>query len=773
MGNNLQDKVLFFSDIALQYYPWKQFLVEQFKSFSLPLWCPNIFCGFPLLAEGQTGTFYPLNVIFLLLPFPSAFNCYVMIHFFLMGIFTYAYCRLIGLSLYPSLIAGITCSYSGFMTVHTVHVSMITCAAYLPLGFYLIEKASFRDPLYYLLCLAFVICIQSFAGHPQILAISLIAYFSYYLFRATTKDAAPFPNRWLTCALFILPVAFGLTMAFIQLLPTYELSFSTGRSEISREFMISYSLPPWHVITYLFPDFFGWQSPYQPGNFWETGGNYLEFTCYAGIAGLILTLFSFGFSRRRREVIFFFMLFFTALILALGKFTPVYGWLTSLIPFYKFRCPSRFLLLSTFAFSILAGFGAENLINRDTERAKRFVACCQVFLFATLLGCLILHLLFHWSVMEHAIQPFILKFTGWMQPLSHAASNTSYSAIVENKLVHLKETLDLRSTTLLKPLLLLSILTLLLTLYARSKLPKLLFKVMLLLFIVGDLFIFSWRYNHGESVPEVLKPPGVLQSFKHDSRLFRTFTLYGSGELAVQKATLLPNLNILWGIDSIWGYSPLEFKRHSEIMKALPPVLLNMMNMRYVLSVPGEDSFGMKEVRRDKHSVLFELADYLPRAFLVNNYRVLNPETMKNEMLHGRVDFSRIALLEKDPNIRLIGGVTQGKIAFQDYRDENIVMHVSSESDALLILSDSYYPGWHAWIDGKETEIYRANYLFRGIVVTKGEHLITFSYQPAILKTGLIVSLLSFSIWAIGLLITFLYRKRSKMFLTKSESYTV
>src|SRR3989339_1620859 len=73
--NFLDGSYLFgFKDLSRYFYPLRFLMVEQMKSGILPLWNPYIFCGYPLLATFQVGFFYPLSLLYYLLPFKLAFN---------------------------------------------------------------------------------------------------------------------------------------------------------------------------------------------------------------------------------------------------------------------------------------------------------------------------------------------------------------------------------------------------------------------------------------------------------------------------------------------------------------------------------------------------------------------------------------------------------------------------------------------------------------------------------------------------------------------------
>ena len=67
-------------------------------------------------------------------------------------------------------------------------------------------------------------------------------------------------------------------------------------------------------------------------------------------------------------------------------------------------------------------------------------------------------------------------------------------------------------------------------------------------------------------------------------------------------------------------------------------------------------------------------------------------------------------------------------VIIEEYRENKISLDVRTAKEGILVLTDTYYPGWEALVDGKETKIYRANYNFRAIIIPKGEHQIVFKY---------------------------------------------
>jgi hypothetical protein len=84
-----------------------------------------------------------------------------------------------------------------------------------------------------------------------------------------------------------------------------------------------------------------------------------------------------------------------------------------------------------------------------------------------------------------------------------------------------------------------------------------------------------------------------------------------------------------------------------------------------------------------------------------------------------------------------------------------VVIWADPSAPGLLVLSDSFYPGWKAFVDGKGTEIHRVNYVMRGVVLSPGNHEVVFRYDPLSFKVGALISATS-----VILLVAFLFWTR-------------
>ncbi len=144
---------------------------------------------------------------------------------------------------------------------------------------------------------------------------------------------------------------------------------------------------------------------------------------------------------------------------------------------------------------------------------------------------------------------------------------------------------------------------------------------------------------------------------------------------------------------------------------------------------------------------LYENKAELPRAFLVSKYSVVKNEKERIELFEKkRFDPTQTVLLEEVPDLP---APTKGLVPDIDrvhmvkYTLNQMDLEVSCTGPRLLFLSETYYPGWKVWVDGKREKIYRANHAFRAVALGPGRHTVVFSYQPFSFYLGLLISSLT------------------------------
>jgi hypothetical protein len=165
----------------------------------------------------------------------------------------------------------------------------------------------------------------------------------------------------------------------------------------------------------------------------------------------------------------------------------------------------------------------------------------------------------------------------------------------------------------------------------------------------------------------------------------------------------------------------------------------------------ARDKAKYAEVYRDEQITIVRNAAAMPRAYLVGSAVTLPPGgDALSPMVSGEVDVRRTAILEPPvpadfalPATPVRGASDIGSASIQTYTAERVVIGTSTSQQAILVLTDAYFPGWVARIDGQRTPILRANYLFRAVIVPPGGHQVTFSYEPLSVAVGAVITLVT------------------------------
>jgi hypothetical protein len=149
--------------------------------------------------------------------------------------------------------------------------------------------------------------------------------------------------------------------------------------------------------------------------------------------------------------------------------------------------------------------------------------------------------------------------------------------------------------------------------------------------------------------------------------------------------------------------------------------------------------------------VLYENTTALPRAFVVPAFtRAPFPDDARIIQRPG-FDLHREATLEAPPQDARMGGT--GEARFTEYTPNHLALTASTNGPALLVLSEAWYPGWEAHLDGKPVPIYIADAAFRGIMLPAGTHRLTMDFRPRILLYSAAVSL----VFLAGLAILYIF----------------
>lgn len=734
-------QVPFYRDLGPYFYPIRFSLAQSFQAGELPLWDRHMAMGFPLLADFQSGAFYLPHIFYFVLPFFVALRVTLLFHYLVAALGSYILCRRWDYPPYLSLIGAILFTFGGMLVSLTNLLNHFQTAAWLPLVIFLGEKALRSCRWKDFLTFTLVSLLQFLAGSPEIYALSM-GLLLLDLLRVRSEEGGM--SYW---RVFLLPVAANVLMvglAMIQVLPTIEL-FRESRGSIPVQYKenITYSLHPLNVINLFFLD--------KEINTYVGNGVQLFFlqdipfllSHYIGVISLLgVPIWLFYASRRERVVVLGVLV--VSLVLAMGGHTPVYHFLFRYAPIFKlFRFPEKFFFLTyaVLLFITLRGFLCLVQTNNSSSRRPLLIVLAVSFI----------PLLFYLFLRVDIVP--LSRFIAWSThtPILSTSTLGRTSAV----LVNLE-----RQITLVFGLLLL------LFLWKKAKLRAILFQSLMVGLVFVDLtsahrpYQFLLDPNFIYQGPKVIKAPDPEPSrlfyYAGDSNLHPSYyrvlrqPTFSELQLLVFN-NLLPNTGIfhefdyMQEIDALMRWSYVFFL---DFANKLPPerlyLLLGNLNVKYINSFqPLSDAKGIRLLRHfpEYPSWLYRVDRVVPRAYVVSKVtEEKNPLQILNKLSSKEFNPLEEIILNKAVAVDGKRGF-QGRAAIIKYTNSYVAVQASLNKPGALVLADSFYPGWRAYVDGSESEVLRANFFFRAVSLPAGEHLVEFRYRPASFTIGLAISL--------------------------------
>ncbi len=719
-------------------YPLSTFYSEVVKNGDIQFWNPYIMCGYP----GRL-TLYPIWLLyFLILSLYDFYGIYVITKFFIVGIFTYIFLRSISEKIFGSLVSAIVFMFSGFM-VGFAKSGATSIAALLPLLFFLTEKLVQKNSYIYIFFLSLVIGIgYSIGGFHPILFHVLLALGIYFVFRVIVEYRRENDKKIVGKIIlsFLLANIAGFFLASIQMLPSLEflqegseLAARTGVRDLGEGAAYGH-LGLKSLILLFIPNFFG--NPVD-GNAWEhllKMRNFIEQSLYIGIFPLILAITGVIFLRKNSKVIFFFGLGFLSLCVVYG--IPGVFHLVVNLPGFNLIKNTRLILIFTFAFSVLAGMGANFLAYQlDREKREKILK----FIFSPI--NLIILTIFIFLIFQY--QYFL--------------GERIYAVLVKNNITDYIWKYSILFVTLLG-------LTIAIIALRSKDIIKLKgIQVFILSVIVIDLFIFGIRWCPTIKKENIYPITESISFLKKDPGIFR---------IAALGKTLVGNSNVPYKLFDIRGHTGNNLQRYEEFitrkccertffyfMSNVHPQI-NLMNVKYLLFPPDANFPESERFTRvfDRDLRIYRNNSYFPRSFIVHRAEVVKDDKLILERLYDpNFDPRHFIVLEKDipeelQKLKNTPLEDSSSAEITKYENNSVLINAKMENPGFLFLSDNFYPDWKAYINEEEREIFRADYTFRAVFLEKGDHVVEFKYEPESFQKGLYLSLIT-AVILLGILV--------------------
>jgi hypothetical protein len=739
----LRGQRLIGEDFIAFYLPMKKFLYDEiWLHHSIPFWNPYIFGGMPYWAHFESTVFYPLGFLFWLIPPDRAYGYCIFLHFILAGLFTYGLVRSLNIGRAGSFVAGAIYTCNGFVMalLYLGHMCPIWSYIWLPAIIYFLNRAMMSSTPYVLATIAGTLWgIQILAGAPQ------DAFYTFLAAMLLLACRAEIRARWsgnLLKPLIIASLFFttGAALSAMQIIPAFELIHNSVRADLDSYGMVTIaSYPPQGIITTLLPHFFG---NYAEKTLWvgNVPWSIPQQSLYVGILPLILICcISYRKSQNKRVIVFAAILSAAALLLALGRHTPVYR-VAYLFPgFDRFRAPSKIIVLWIFGLGILAAQGMDDLLSQRKTSINRGFAVSGVLALA--LSVLLLVFWFDRPLLLRFFSFFILPDA--IPSKMHLASDLIYSGL--SRLLFIMAFILLFIFLLRKDVW-----------GSRVSVPGL---CILLLLDVG--FATHKGVRHDETIFRWLETTkkALDTSIGKDKTLYRVSSFkYGLGA----------NIEMYLGYQTVGGYTALFPYRTYNYLSAYANDQLPKGWISFF--------YGINENRHfiDLLNVKYEISHEtrtcmlretcLPRAFVVPSHLTLDRGEVLRYLKKPEYDPTKIVLFEKGDitpeSTRDFSASTplSASVRFLSYRPDYMSLEVNTSEPSYLFLSEVFYPGWKASLDGLQTNIYRGNYLFRAIKLTAGNHIVILYFDPFSIKLGIAITV--FTLFSLSGLLLFHSRKR-------------
>jgi hypothetical protein len=685
----------------------------------LPRWNPYVFTGMPLVADLQFGAFYPLGVMYYLLPPPYANPVFIHLHLVIGGLGAFLLLRRKLLpaarpSVRPgasgtaggtrekeaeraALFGAITFAFGGFLIAHHIHCGPLAGAALMPWVLLALDGWAAEGRLRCAMAAGVVMALQVLSGHLQM--VFYAGLFGGLYVAAVAWDAGP-PGRRVPrvagrVAGVLLSAAVACALSAVQLLPALQLAVLGTRSQSAVwQHTASFSLDPGAWPLLLVPDLLG----RGQGATFDGPHNYWEMTTYVGILPLLLALFALG-RRAPRPARW---LAGMGTLIAIGRWGGLHWVLYSVMPGYRlFRSPSRAWLVVALALAWLAALAYHRLCERlDEGRAAP----------------------------DRSWLPYALLGLGVAAALAAPLAMPMVPTDAGERLRRLWAVWRFAALAATSSLLLVAAL--------RRRVSRRRFEQAAFALVLVDLGLQWTPYVATRPARELVRPPALVESIKATVGSGRLFA-FGERTPAVPRhQTEWQNAGQIWGFRQLRGYNPMVPASvvHTLTRETPQPQWAAAYNP-YFASAPSR------------------LLGYGVAAVLVPiDYAGPLPEGAERVADDGRFVLHRVPA---SPRARVVDGAGHdaGSATFLSDGEDQVSLRACANVSARLELYDTDYPGWTAEVDGRLAPIARVE-AFRAVALAPGCHDVRFRYRERWLALGTWISVVS----ALGLAAVFSVR---------------
>jgi len=713
------------SDLVTRYYPHRLFYAHEIAAGRLPLWNPYLLSGTPYMAMGNTSVFYPLSLLFVLLPTAYAFGFVAWLHWTLAGVFAWLLARYHGVSAYVALMAAVVVmgnsTYAKWLGIPDIG-GVATWAPLVLLGASMLADTMAADMVQARIrasALFVGALLMSWYAQPEVSAYTTLASVVVVLGTVWLRQ----PSRLVRASLWLggaLAVFVGLFAP--QLLPSLELSRTVSRQ--SGSFYDSID-----VFTTVAPEFF--VDLHTAGDWGARSGSLASH--YIGVAPLLI--FALGLWRGRDTT----TRIWGGIAVLLWLFSISSSgspWWQLLPIFSQFHDINRAMLV--------ASVGIAVVIAREIESVRQHRPAAGDGWSRVWLGVWVSVLLFH-VVQARIEHPDV--FWQWLR----SYSQVGWALLVGSSVL------------------------VVLFVVVRHAVGRRIVSIGLIVVASGDVLWYWYPLQSMVYPATVHRPTSDLQAALTGAPEFGdvvypatqtvTFLRQQPGLFRIYPADypyLQTNMTMGMGLYDIRGFESLFWGRYGDFIRQWEgspnngemtiynyatkarntPHWFHFTNVKYMLFRPNSPEIvqyrDIKLVYQSDEGSIYENTQVLPRAYLVDTVESFTSTTALYDRLRDPTFAYARTVVTSDaiPPVAAYGGPLPTPDILE-YTASRVRVRVDVTAPVLLVLSDTNYPGWQVWVDDVPQPVYTVNGVFRGVYVAAGTHEVRFVYWPQSLVVGL------------------------------------
>jgi hypothetical protein len=675
-------------------YPLAHFQQECFRHGELPFWDSYNNCGIPFLAQWNTMPLYPPSLIYLALPLGWSLSFFCLLHLWFAGIGMFFLARRWTGNSFAAAFAGTVFSFNGFTLNLLMWPSHMATFAWMPWVVLAVELA-WREGGRKIFLAGLAGALQMLAGGPEIIFLTWVLLFALWVQQLMIGESPRKKMFWR----FPLVIFLVIALSAAQLLPFLDLVAHAQRESGYAD--LRWSMPGWGLANFLVPMVFGHFG--GGGVFFQYDQSWTS-SYYLGIGALWLALLALWKIRDRR-VWLLGVVAIIALIFALGENTPVLPIIRKIVPQLSFiTYPIKYVLLAVFVAPLLAAFALANL-----QELKKRVPIVGTILFLLLAAIL---------------------FWAWRFPFP---TDDVYATLLNG---------------LSRALFLILTGGALLLLVRGFKFAP------LILILVAWLDVFTHEPTQNPTVSPGVYEPNLARD---DLKMNPQPELGGSRAMVSPSATIkfiqfassdpkenyfakragyCADVNLLDGVPKVDGFFSLTPRESDDVLSyfyrttdADFPRLEDFMGVSQI-TAPGE-MFKWKSRET-----------FLPVVTAGQKPIYLNGDKTLQALTQNDFDGSKIVFLPPETkSFVTISNQTSATILNSKFGNQTVDIEVEAQEPSLVVVAQTYYHDWRAFVDGQPTVLLRANHAFQAIEVPTGKHKIHLAYKDCAFETGAAVSI--------------------------------